>query len=82
MGIRNTVTVKSVVYVMKHGGDLLSREVLTQLGVGQFSFAPLGKGRVDKVSVDGDEDKETEQVGLSRQGMFLEVPKTPTCCRT
>ena len=28
-----TITVQSLVYVMKHGGDLLSREVLKQLGV-------------------------------------------------
>ena len=29
----NIITVQSLVYVMKHDGDLLSREVLTQLGV-------------------------------------------------
>ena len=29
----NIITVQSLVYVMKHGGDLLSREVLGQLGV-------------------------------------------------
>ena len=64
---------------MKHGGDLLSREVLTQLGVlppefprvGQFSSAQVGKGRVDKVSIGGDEGKETEEVGLTRSGNSL-----------
>ena len=29
----NNIAVQSLVYVMKHGGDLLSREVLGQLGV-------------------------------------------------
>ena len=53
---------------MKHGGDLLSREVLGQLGVlppefpkvGQFG--PCGtaeKSKVDKVSIGADGDKET-----------------------
>ena len=64
----NTITVQSLVYVMKHGGDLLSREVLKQLGVlppefpmvGQFSSGQNGKGRVDKVTVGGDGDEGTE----------------------
>ena len=67
------LTVQALVYVMKQGGDLLSREVLQQLEVlppefpkvGQFCSSKVGKNEVSKVSVDGDEDKETE-----RQGMF------------
>ena len=62
----DAIAVQSLVYVMKHGGDLLSREVLEQLGVlppefpkvGQFNSGQGGRGRVDKVSVGGDEDKE------------------------
>ena len=55
------ITVRTLVYVMKHGGDLLSREVLGQLGVLPPDFPKVGqfmsKPRVDVVSVDGDEDK-------------------------
>ena len=68
-----TFTVQSLVYVMKQGGDLLSREVLQQLGVlppefpkvGQFCSDKVGKSEVNKVSVDGNEDK-----GTVKQGMF------------
>merc|ERR1711888_105772 len=64
----NTITVQSLVYVMKHGGDLLSREVLRELGVlppefpkvGQFSAGQGETGRVDKVGVSGDVDKGPE----------------------
>ena len=57
---------------MKYGGDLLSREVLKQLGVlppdfskvGQFSSGQVETGGVDKVSVGGDEDKKTGEQGL------------------
>ena len=63
---------------MKHGGDLLSREVLGQLGVlppefpkvGQFG--PCGtaeKSKVDKVSIGADGDKETVKLWLF---LFLE----------
>ena len=38
--------------------------------VGQFSSAQHGKGRVDEVIVGVDEDMETAQVGLGKQGMF------------
>ena len=52
-------------YVLKHGGDLLSREVLQQLGVltpefpkvGQFISGQVGSHRVDKVAVCGNEDE-------------------------
>ena len=72
-GYGNTITAKSLVYVMKHGGDLLSREVLTHLGVlppefpkvGQFSGGQVETSRVDKVGVSGDVDK-----GPGDQGMF------------
>ena len=46
----NSVAVQSLVYVIKHGGDLLSREVLKQLGV-------LPPGRLGKVTIGGNEDK-------------------------
>ena len=67
-GSGDTITVQSLVYVMKHGGDLLSREVLKQLGVlppefpmvGQFISGTVGKGRVDKVTIGGNEDEGTE----------------------
>ena len=70
----NTITAQSLVYVMKYGGDLLSREVLRQLGVlppefpkvRQFmSGGPAEKSKVDIVSV-GDDDKET----INQQAMF------------
>ena len=62
-------TVQSLV---KHGGDLLSREVLKQLGVlppefhrvGQFSSGQVGKGRVNEVTIVGKEDEEAEQQGV------------------
>ena len=68
-----TITVQSLVYVMKHGGDLLSREVLKQLGVlppefpkvGQFSGGQVETSRVDKLGVSGEVDK-----GPGDQGMF------------
>ena len=51
----NSIKVQSLVYVMKHGGDLLSQEVLRELGVlppefpkvGQFSGGQCKTGRVD-----------------------------------
>ena len=57
----NSVAVQSLVYVMKHGGDLLSREVLKQLGVlppespkiGQFGSPQVEKGRLDNNTIGG-----------------------------
>ena len=74
-GSGNAITVQSLVYVMKHGGDLLSREVLLQLGVlppefprvGQFSSGQVGKHKVEQVSVGDDEDKGKETM---KQEMF------------
>ena len=43
-----TITVQSLVYVMKHGGDLLSREVLKQLGVLPPEFPKIGQDRLQK----------------------------------
>ena len=72
---KNVIIVQSLVYVMKHGGDLLSREVLRQLGVLPAEFPKIGqfgpdgqavKSKVDKVSVGGDDDEET----VKQQTMF------------
>ena len=60
----NIFTVQTLVYVMKHGGGLLSREVLRQLGVlppefpkvGQFSSCKVEEPRVDEVTVGGQGD--------------------------
>ena len=60
----NTLTVQSLVYVMKDGGDSLSREVLIQLGVLPPEFPKVGqfgrdgkatKTKVDNISVGGDD---------------------------
>ena len=60
----NSVAVQSLVYVIKHGGDLLSREVLKQLGVlppdpkiCQYGSPQGEKGRLGKVIIGGNEDK-------------------------
>ena len=67
-GNGNSITVQSLVYVMKHGGDLLSREVLRQLGVLPSEFPKIGQFRpcgqaskikVDRVSVGDEGDKQT-----------------------
>ena len=47
-GNGNSITVQSLVYVMKHGGDLLSREVLRQLGVLPPEFPKIGQDRLQK----------------------------------
>ena len=61
----NDITASTLVYVMKHGGDLLSREILKQLGVLPPEFPKVGqfmsKHRVDVVSVDGNTDKVPEK---------------------
>ena len=57
---------------MVDGGNLLRREVLRQQGVlppefpqvGQFSGGQVATGRVDKVGVSGDVDKEPEDQGM------------------
>ena len=66
----NTITVQTLVYVMKDGGDLLSREVLAQLGVLPPEFPKVGqfkrdgeatKTKVDNISVGGDDCKGSVQ---------------------
>ena len=44
----NAITAQSLVYVMKHGGDLLSKEVLRQLGVLPPEFPNIGQDRLQK----------------------------------
>ena len=69
----NDITPQSLVYVMRHGGDLLSREVLRQLGVlppefpmiGQFGSDQVGRHAVAEVTVDGSEDE-----GAVKREMF------------
>ena len=74
---------------MKCGGDLLSREVLKQLGVlppefpmiGQFMSGQVGKVRVDKVTVGGDEDEGTErQEGFQPPGQCDPQSSLPYRC--
>ena len=64
----NIFEVPSLVYVMKDGGDLLSRKVLQQLGVLPPNFPKVGqfatntKTNVDKLSVDPVSDAGAEQI--------------------
>merc|ERR1711954_379869 len=64
----NIFEVSSLVYVMKNGGDLLSRTALQQLGVLPPNFPKVGqfatnmKTNVDKLSIDPVSDAGPEQI--------------------